>query len=420
MNFEPDFFIPGLRAAALPQNGFWPMPRLACAAGPRPARRNVQPEGRFVTQLSDSRRTRRDLAWSIAAGGSAIVGFAALLALTWYTAETLLLLFAGVLFGVFLSALTDLLGRVVSGYHTLRLTLVCALLTVVMTGVMVLGGATIAQQATLLNSQIRSQLGTVKNFLEQRGIDTSFLEAATVTVTPSASQPAEPRNNLPSAGAIASGTTAIITQTTRILMGVFGGVANFFIVLVLGVCFAAQPSVYRDGVLGFVPRRYLAKTSRILDDTGETLRRWLLGQIGTMTVIFLIVWIGLEIIGIPGALALGLISGLLSFIPTVGAVIAGVVIVLASLGSGWVAAASAFGLYLFMQFLEGNILTPLIQRRAISIPPATIFAAQIFLGVLFGLWGLGLALPLLAIAKVLLTHLKEDNNLGPPATTAPS
>ena len=75
----------------------------------------------------------------------AIVGFAALLALTWYTAETLLLLFAGVLFGVFLSALTDLLGRVVSGYHTLRLTLVCALLTVVMTGVMVLGGVSLVQ-----------------------------------------------------------------------------------------------------------------------------------------------------------------------------------------------------------------------------------------------------------------------------------
>ncbi len=199
----------------------------------------------------------------------------------------------------------------------------------------------------------------------------------------------------------------------------FGGVANVFIILLLGVSFAAQPAIYRNGLLSFTPRKYLAKASLIIDETGDALRRWLLGQIGTMTVIFLIVWIGLEIIGIPGALALGFIAGLLSFIPTVGAFLAGVVIILASLGSGWVAAGSAFGLYLFVQFLEGNILTPLIQRNAISIPPGTIFAAQIFLGVLFGLWGLGLALPLMAIAKVLLRHLKEDQRLGPPET-APS
>jgi predicted PurR-regulated permease PerM len=98
----------------------------------------------------------------------------------------------------------------------------------------------------------------------------------------------------------------------------------------------------------------------------------------------------------------------LSFIPTVGAVIAGALIVLASLGSGLTAILSSIGLYLFIQFLEGNVLTPLIQRHAIEIPPATLFAAQIFLGVLFGLWGLALALPLIAIIKVVLKHIYDE------------
>ena len=107
-------------------------------------------------------------------------------------------------------------------------------------------------------------------------------------------------------------------------------------------------------------------------------------------------------------LALGFITGLLTFIPNVGAILAGFLIVLASLGSGWTGIASAFGLYLAIQFLEGNVLTPLIQRHAIEIPPATLFAAQIFLGVTFGLWGLALALPLIAVIKVILNHIWPD------------
>jgi predicted PurR-regulated permease PerM len=129
-----------------------------------------------------------------------------------------------------------------------------------------------------------------------------------------------------------------------------------------------------------------------------------MGQLMTMTSLFVVTWIGLTLIGIPGALVLGFITGLLSFIPNVGAVLAGTLIVLASLGSGGAAVAGAFGLYLLVQFLEGNILTPLIQRHAIDIPPATLFAAQIFLGFLFGLWGLALALPLIAITNVVLKH----------------
>jgi len=352
--------------------------------------------------------TRPSLARSIAVGGIGIVSFGALLALTWYSAATLFLLFAGILFGVFLNAMTGLLRRVIGGNHTVRLVIVCILFTGLLSGVAVLGGATIAQQVTALSSTIRSQLGTVKNFMEERGIDTSFLNLnAPGAAEGTAPQPSR-TPKLPDAGTIASGTGAIVSQTFRIVAGFFEGIGNFFVVIFLGLLFAAQPKLYRDGILRFVPRQHLHEAAKLIDHISDTLRRWLLGQIATMTTLFLLTWIGLTVIGIPGALVLGFLTGLLTFIPNVGAILAGCLIILASLGSGLTAIISAFGLYLTVQFLEGNVLTPLIQRHAISIPPATLFAAQIFLGVLFGLWGLALALPLIAIIKVVLNHLWPD------------
>lgn len=346
---------------------------------------------------------------SIAIGGIAAVAFAAALALAWYAAGTLFLLFAGVLFGVFLHAMTQLLGKIMPVGHSFRLVIVCALFVGILSGVIVLGGATIAQQATALSSTIRSQIDNVKGFLEQRGIDTNFLNlntpAATANPAPGGetSPPRSPR--LPDAGAIASGTGAIVSQTFKIIAGLFEGVGNIFVVIFLGLLLAAQPGQYRKGLLSFIPKRHATSGARLVDDIGETLRRWLLGQMATMGVLFLLTWIGLMLIGIPGALVLGFITGLLTFIPNVGAVLAGFLIVLASLGSGLTAIVSSFGLYLAVQFLEGNVLTPLIQRHAIEIPPAVLFAAQIFLGVLFGLWGLALALPLIAVAKVTINHL---------------
>lgn len=344
----------------------------------------------------------------IAVGGIAVVTFAAALALAWYSAATLFLLFAGVLFGLFLHAMTQLLGKILPGNHTFRLIIVCVMFVGVFSGVVMLGGTTIAQQTTALSSTIRSQIVNVKAFLEQRGIDTNFLNpgaTATADATPGNESTATRAPRLPDASAIASGTGAIVSQTFKIIAGLFEGLGNIFVVIFLGLLLAAQPDLYRRGLLSFVPKRYADSGAKLIDDIGETLRRWLLGQLATMGCLFLLTWFGLMLIGVPGALVLGFLTGLLTFIPNVGAIVAGFFIVLASLGSGWTAILSAFGLYLAVQFLEGNVLTPLIQREAIEIPPATLFAAQIFLGVLFGLWGLALALPVIAVLKVTINHL---------------
>jgi predicted PurR-regulated permease PerM len=346
-----------------------------------------------------------------------------LLWFSWHFAATLFLIFAGMLLGVGLNAMTHLLGRIVPMPQPLRLVIVCLTLAVLLSGVLVLGGATIAQQATVLSNTIKSQLSTVKSYLEKKGVDTSYFdlgnagaaETATDSSTPPASGTTNPPHNLPSASALASSGGAIVSQTLKVLLGTVSAVGNFFIVLFLGLAFAAQPSVYREGVIFMAPAKYRKQTIEIVDRIGETLERWLLAQLLTMFAVFAVTWIGLELIGIPSSFILGIQAGLLAFIPTVGALIGGLIVVLASLASGWVAALSAFILFLGVHALESYVLTPIIQRQALDIPPATLFAFQILLGVVFGIWGLALALPLMAIAKVMIDYFKAQEFTGKEA-----
>jgi predicted PurR-regulated permease PerM len=366
-----------------------------------------------AVSAKDRLAARNDLAWAISVGGIGVVGFAALLLFTWHFAATLFLIFAGMLLGVALNAMTNMLGRVVSLTHSLRLTIVCLVLAGLLSGVVFLGGATIAQQATALSGTIKSQLVNVKAFLEKNGIDTSYFDLGNAAAPPTDSSTpaisgAPTTHNLPSAGAIASSGGAIVSQTLKLLLGTVSAVGNFFIVLFLGLTFAAQPGVYRTGLLFMAPVRHRARATVIVDRIGETLERWLIAQIITMFAVFLVTWIGLAIIGIQSSFILGIQAGLLAFIPTVGALIGGLIVVLASLASGWVAAASAFVLFLGVHALESYILTPIIQRHALDIPPATLFAFQILLGVVFGIWGLALALPLMAIVKVMIDYFKAD------------
>ena len=364
-------------------------------------------------------QARNDLAWAISVGGIGVVVFVALLMFAWYFAATLFLIFAGMLLGVALNAMTNMLGRVVRLPHALRLTIVCLVLAGLLSGVVFLGGATIAQQATALSDTIKSQLVGVKAFLERNGIDTSYFELGNPATTSAASAtPATPggtttpgpaaTRNLPSAGAIASSGGAIVSQTLKLLLGTVSAVGNFFIVLFLGLTFAAQPGVYRTGLLYMAPAKHRARATVIIDRISETLERWLIAQILTMAAVFLVTWIGLALIGIQSSFILGIQAGLLAFIPTVGALIAGLIVLLASLASGWIAAASAFALFLGVHALESYVLTPIIQRQALDIPPATLFGFQILLGVVFGIWGISLALPLMAVVKVLIDHFKAD------------
>ena len=261
-----------------------------------------------------------------------------------------------------------------------------------------MGGTVIAMQGSELATTLETQVNHVAGWLSELGINLPSVGVGTApkgALGGGASASSALRSVLPDvSGMFGPAWTAIAMVT-----GVLG---DALVVVFFGLFLAAQPRTYRDAVLLLFPPHRRARLREVFDEAGETLRHWLIGQSLTMALIGIFVWIGLSLVGVEPAAVLGLQAGLLAFIPTIGPLIAGIAITLASLAYGLWAIVGAVGVYLLVQTLESYVLTPLIQKRAISVPPAFLFACQIVLGLLFGAFGLALATPLAAVGRVFL------------------
>ena len=143
-------------------------------------------------------------------------------------------------------------------------------------------------------------------------------------------------------------------------------------------------------------------------ETGDLLRRWLIGQGISMALIGSFTYVGLLILGVPIAFVLALFAGLAGFLPYLGPIIGAIPMVLVAGGESFHLALMVVGLYALIQFLESYLLTPLIQARAVSMPPAVVILSQLVLGAIFGLLGLALATPLVAAATVPLALSVRD------------
>lgn len=181
-----------------------------------------------------------------------------------------------------------------------------------------------------------------------------------------------------------------------------------FAVLFLSIFLAAQPQVYRDLVLRLVPPHSRPRAVEIYDETGRNLRNWVIGKALTMVMTGIFITVGLTLFGVPGALALGALAALLEFIPNFGPTIAAAPAVIAAfLISPATALWVAVYFFAFQQF-QSAITVPLIERRAVDIPPAALLIWQLMLAVGFGLLGLFVATPLLAVIAVVARILYFD------------
>jgi predicted PurR-regulated permease PerM len=185
----------------------------------------------------------------------------------------------------------------------------------------------------------------------------------------------------------------------------FGILGDVYVVFFLAIFFTVSPGIYIKGFLKLIPPNGRQKAATILQETGTTLTKWLKGKLFAMLVVTILTAVGLLIMGVPMALALALIAGILSFIPNFGPLIAIVPAVLIGLLEGPTTALMVGGLYILVQVLESNFITPKIQQRLIDIPPALIILAQVFMGVLSGGWALLLATPIVVIVMVILQNL---------------
>jgi predicted PurR-regulated permease PerM len=149
-------------------------------------------------------------------------------------------------------------------------------------------------------------------------------------------------------------------------------------------------------VARLAPEKQRAATVEMMYETGDLLRRWLIGQGISMALIGSFTYIGLLILGVPIAFVLALFAGLAGFLPYLGPIIGAIPMVLVAGGESFHLALMVVGLYALIQFLESYLLTPLIQARAVSMPPAAVILSQLVLGAIFGLLGLALATPVAA------------------------
>ncbi len=195
----------------------------------------------------------------------------------------------------------------------------------------------------------------------------------------------------------------VIIQTFfKSTFGVFG---DIYVVLVVGIIFIVSPKTYVAGMVELVPKKGQNKAHAVLEKLGNNLKKWLKGKIFAMFVVFVLTSIGLLIVGVPLWLVLAIIAGLLNFIPNFGPLIAMIPAVLVGLLQGPTTALIIAGMYIFIQFLESNLITPTVQQKLVSIPPALIIIAQLVVSPLTGGWGLVLATPLILIAMILIQEL---------------
>lgn len=189
------------------------------------------------------------------------------------------------------------------------------------------------------------------------------------------------------------------------------GLGNLLLILFAGIYFALDPKLYRNGALRLLPPSRRAQVGSALDDAGISLKKWLVAQLIVMLAVGALTGTGLALIGVPLALSLGLLVGILEFVPVLGPIVAAVPGVLLAFAKGPETAVYALVIYIIVQQLESNLLTPLIQRWAVELPPVVALLSIVACGLLFGVMGVLFATPMAVVGMALVRHLYVEDTL---------
>lgn len=197
-----------------------------------------------------------------------------------------------------------------------------------------------------------------------------------------------------------------------IVSSVFGAVGGLVLVIFIAMYVAAAPGLYREGILHLVPHRHRARAEEYVETLGVTLRQWLIARLIAMVLIGAITGGALALLNVKGAAALGLLAGLLEFVPFFGPIVSAVPALGIALLDSPQKALYVLILYLVVQQLEGNVITPLLLEKRLAIPPILTVVAVASLGVVFGVVGMLIAEPLLAVILVTTKMLYVNDVVG--------
>lgn len=320
------------------------------------------------------------------------LGLATLFFLLWYLRSLILMLFGAVVVATVFRALADRIARFTSWREGVSLTLAIAIIFGLIAGFTALFGQQIAQQADVLRDSLPLAWRSFEERIGDIGLGDQLRQLVETI-----------RQGSGSFSYLGSAILSVGNAIAEVLVVIFGG-----------IFLAAQPRFYKSGVIKLVPHAQRAVIGEAMDESEQALRLWLKGQLIAMVVVGALTGIALWALGLQSALVLGLLAGLLEFIPFIGPILAAVPAILLALAVSpdlalWVAL-----VYLVVQQFEGYLLTPLVQQYAVDLPSVVLLFSLVGLGMLFGTLGVFLAAPLTVVIYVLVKRLYVIEALHTP------
>jgi predicted PurR-regulated permease PerM len=300
--------------------------------------------------------------------------------------QPLLLVFAALVFAAMLDGGTRLLGRVLPIARAWRLLITCLGVVAFLGWTFYFAGSQIAGQFETLRLVVETQLGKVFGWAHAQGF-------------------------MPKIGggeAIANDLMGSLGRLTSFVGSALGVVSSIAMIIVLGIFVAAEPRLYERGFAWLLPIGSRTQFYATSERMGYTLRRLMFGRLIGMAVEGFGTGIALSLAGVPMAALLGLLTGILAFLPNIGSIVSGVLIILVGFSAGFETGIWAIIIYVAVQVIDGNIIVPWVARRSVDLAPALILGAQLLFGTLFGIVGLALADPIVAMIKVFLEQRSKQ------------
>ncbi|TFI57057.1 AI-2E family transporter [Sphingomonas parva] len=324
-----------------------------------------------------------------------VLALVALFWLLWVLRSLLILAFGAIVLAVVLRVIAQPLRRRLRLPDRAALLAAILIVTAVFAVAFWMFGQEVARQASTLRESVPAAWQAIQQRLDTWGLGEAVRQA------------------LPS---LEGGGQSVVSSMTRMVVSFTSALADIVLVIFGAIYLAADPELYRRGVAKLVPERARPALLEALEDCYGALRLWLLGRVTTMLLVGTLTGVGLWAIGMQAPLALGVTAGILDFVPFVGPIVAAIPAILLALATSPTMALWVVLLYLAAQQLEGNVITPLIQKRAVELPPALLLFALVGFGLLFGAIGVLLAEPLTVVVYVLVKRLYVRGALQTPTS----
>ncbi len=321
---------------------------------------------------------KRALVWVIVVG---------LTLLAVFISRALRVIFGAMVFAAMLDGGERLLGRVLKIKRHWRLTIVLLATVLFFVWLGQFAGTQISREAAQLPEIVTLQSARFIAWLDDQGFAI------------------DPRDVQGLAGQALSG----VGMVTRAIGGVLGAVSTLFLIAVIGVYVAFEPRLYERGLAWMLPPEQREEFYVTASRMGATMRRLMAGRLVGMVFEGVFTWFMLSFYGVPMAALLGILTGLLAFIPNLGALIAGGLMVLVGFSGGPEMGLYTIAVYFIVQTFDGWVVIPLIAKKTVDLAPALVLAAQLIMGLLFGVLGLFLADPVMAMLKVALERRAEES-----------